>query len=128
MCDAILGKDANREHHTLPWLIENKFILCENNRLSANFIVFEHDIFDKIICILSDIIEKVANCMIDISDKAEKILDEHTPASLKGQCGDIAKIHHRLDVAAFLLEELIKENKLIVPNEKTPLCVWGVKA
>ena len=68
--------------------------------------------------ILSDIIEEVANCMIDISDKAEKILDEHVPASLKGQCGDIAKIHHRLDVAAFLLEELIKENKLIVPNEK----------
>ena len=67
-------------------------------------------------------------CMIDISDKAEKILDEHAPAFLKGQCGDIAKIHHRLDVAAFLLEELIKENKLIVPNEKTPLCIWGVKA
>ena len=80
------------------------------------------------VIILSDIIEEVANCMIDISDKAEKILDEHVPASLKGQCGDIAKIHHRLDVAAFLLEELIKENKLIVPNEKTPLCIWGVKA
>ena len=86
------------------------------------------DIFDKVTCILSDIIEEVANCMIDISDKAEKILAEHAPASLKGQCGDIAKIHHRLDVAAFLLEELIKENKLIVPNEKTPLFIWGVKA
>ena len=61
------------------------------------------------------------------SDKAEKILAEHAPASLKEQCGDIAKIHHRLDVAALLIEELIKENKLIVPNEKTPLCIWGVK-
>ena len=66
--------------------------------------------------------------MIDISDKAEKILAEHAPVALKDQCGDIAKIHHRLDVAAFLMEELIKENKLIVPNEKTPLCIWGVKA
>ena len=127
LCDAILGKDANRDNPTLPWLIENKLILCENNRLSANFIVFERDIFDKVTCILSDIIEEVANRMIDISDKAEKILDEHVPASLKGQCGDIAKIHHRLDVAAFLMEELIKENKLIVPNEKTPICIWGVK-
>ena len=127
VCDAILEKGANRENPALPWLIENKFILCESNRLSANFIVFEHDIFDKVTCILSDVIEDVANCMIDISDKAEKILAEHVPASLKGQCNDIAKIHHRLDVAAFLLEELIKENKLIVPNEKTPLCIWGVK-
>jgi len=45
---------------------------------------------------ISDIIEEVANCMIDISDKAEKILSEHALASLKGQCGDIAKIHHVL--------------------------------
>lgn len=127
LCDAILGKDANKENPTLAWLIENKFILCENNKLSANFIVFEGDIFDKVTCILSDIIEEVANCMIDISDKAEKILAQHAPAALKEQCGDIAKIHHRLDVAAFLMEELIKENKLILPNEKTPLCIWGVK-
>lgn len=127
LCDAILHKEKNEENHTIPWLIENNFILCENNRLSANFIVFDRDIFDKVLCILSHIIEKVANCMIDISDKAEKILAEHAPASLKGQCGDIAKIHHRLDVAAFLMEELIKENELIVPDEKTPLCIWGVR-
>ena len=127
LCDAILEKDANKDNPALPWLIENKFILCENNKVSANFIVFDRDIFDKVTCILSDIIEEVANCMIDISNKAEKILAEHAPASLKEQCGDIAKIHHRLDVAAFLIEELIKENKLIVPNIKTPLCIWGVK-
>ena len=128
LCDAILEKDANKDNPALPWLIENKFILCENNKLSANFIVFERDIFDKVTYILSNIIEEVASCMIDISDKAEKILAEHAPVALKDQCGDIAKIHHRLDVAAFLMEELIKENKLIVPNEKTPLCIWGVKA
>ena len=127
VCDAILGNDANKENPTLPWLIENKFILCENNKLSANFLVFDKDIFEKVTFILSDIIEEVANCMIDISNKAEKFLAEHAPASLKAQCGDIAKIHHRLDVAAFLLEELIKENRLIVPNEKMPLCIWGVK-
>lgn len=104
MCDAILEKDANKENPVIPWLIENKFIFCENDKLSANFPVFERDIFDKVICILSDVIEDVTNCMIDISDKAEKILAEHAPASLKSQCGDIAKIHHRLDAAAFLLE------------------------
>ena len=127
MCDAILCKDANYENITLPWLIENNFIHCDDNKLSANFLVFEPEVFEKICKLTSVISEEVANCMIDISDKAEKILAEHAPASLKGQCGDIAKIHHRLDVAAFLMEQLIKENKLIVPNEKTPLCIWGVK-
>lgn len=127
MCDAILENNANKDNPTLPWLIEHKFILCEDDKLSANFLIFDRAVFEQVTCILSDIIEEVANCMIDISNKAEKILAEHAPASLNGQCGDIAKIHHRLDVAAFLLEELIRENKLIVPNERMPLCVWGVR-
>jgi len=127
MCDAILCKDANYENITLPLLIENNFIHCDDNKLSANFLVFETEVFEKICKLTSEISEEVANCMIDISNKAEKILAEHAPTSLKEQCGDIAKIHHRLDVAAFLMEELIKENKLVVPSEKTPLCVWGVR-
>ena len=38
----------------------------------------------------------------------------------------LLKKTHRLDVSAFLLEELIKENKLTIPSEETPLCMWGV--
>ncbi|MCM1054081.1 MAG: sigma-70 family RNA polymerase sigma factor [Bacteroides sp.] len=126
ICDAVLEKDANYENPALQWLIDQRFILCEDNKLSANFLVFDSDIFKKVSDILSDIIEETANCMINISNKAEKILAEHVPSYLIGQCGDIAKIHHRFDVAAFLLEELIKENKLVVPNERMPLCMWGV--
>jgi len=127
LCDAILCREANKENPTLPWLMEHNFILCDNNKLSANFPVFDSDVFAELCLLLSETIEEVTNCMIDISDKAEKILSEHAPAPLKDQCKDIVKIHHRFDVAAFLLEELIKENKLTVPNEQTPLCMWGVK-
>lgn len=127
VCDAILRKDANKDNPVLPWLIEHKFILCENNKLSANFLVLDSEVYEKVCLIISDVIEAIANCMIDISNKAEKKLAEHAPVSLKEQCGDIAKIHHRFDVAAFLLEELIRTNKLIVPNERMPLCMWGVK-
>ena len=66
--------------------------------------------------------------MIDISNKAEAALIRTVPASLKDQCSDIAKIHHRMDVSAFLMEYLINDGKLTLPNEKTPLCMWGVKA
>ena len=76
---------------------------------------------------LGEVSEEVANCMIDISNKAEKILAEHAPASVKDQCGEVAKIHHRLDVTAFLMEYLVQKGKLIVPNEEMPLCVWGVR-
>ncbi|MBQ4065734.1 MAG: sigma-70 family RNA polymerase sigma factor [Clostridia bacterium] len=125
--DAIMGKEANRDNPALPQLIENNFILCQDGRLSANFLVFDQDVYEAICTLLAEIIEEVANCMIDISNQAEAILAEHAPASVKEQCGDIAKIHHRLDVAAFLLEELINQKQLTVPNEKIPLCMWGVK-
>ena len=127
MCDAILGKAVNKGNPSIPWLIEHKFILCNDGKLAANFPVFDKAIFEKLFSMLEEVIEEVANCMIDISQKAEKILAEHAPASVKEQCADIAKIHYRLDVAAFLLEYLIEKKKLIVPNEETPLCIWGVK-
>ncbi len=65
--------------------------------------------------------------MIDISDRAAKILEKSAPAAVKEQCATIAKIHHRLDVAAIILEKLIADGKLYLPKEETPLCMWGVK-
>ena len=127
MCDAILGREADTENPALPWLIEHHFILSEGQTLSANFPVTDAPVFEKLLSILSDVSEDVANCMIEISDKAERILIDHVPPSVREQCGDIAKIHHRLDVSAFLMESLIRENKLTVPNEEVPLCVWGVR-
>ena len=127
VCDAILGRAPDRDNPTLSELIEQNFIRCENNVLSANFPVFDEDTFEKACRLLSGATDEIASCMISISDKAEKLLSDHAPASVKGQCGSIAKIHHRLDAAAFLLEDMVNEKMLTVPAEKVPLCMWGVK-
>ena len=127
MCDAILSKDADRENPALPWLIEHNFIFCDKGKLSPNFLVFDKADFDQIRRLLKSSAENVADCMIEISDQAGKLLMQYAPASVKEQCCDIAKIR-RLDVAALLLENLVAEQKLTVPKEEMPLCVWGVKA
>lgn len=49
--------------------------------------------------------------MLAVSDAAERVLKEHVPAALKAQCGDIAKIHNRLDAAAFLMEAWIADGQ-----------------
>ncbi len=128
MCDAILEKPANRENPVLPWLIEHGFIICRDNRLSANFPVFSDEVFRKVCSLLSPTIDEVTDCMLNISDMAERALAKRVPAALVGQCGDIAKIHHRLDVMAFLFETLISEKKLTPPTPRVPLCLWGVIA
>lgn len=128
MCSAILRKEADRDNPALPWLLEHHFIMIDGQNLSPNFITFDSGVYKKLLEMVAPIVEMVADCMIDISSKAEKVLMKSVPASVKNQCGAIAKIHHRLDVAAFLMEELIQEQKLAVPNEEMPLCVWGVRA
>ncbi len=65
--------------------------------------------------------------MIETSVKAAKLLTDSVPVRLQSQCTDIASIHHRLDVAAFVMEALIEKGKLILPKEKMPICVYGVK-
>lgn len=127
MCDAVLGKPADTENEMLPELIENGFILCKDGILSANFPVFKKPVFDKLPRLLRPIVEMVSECMIEISEKAASILAEHAPASVRSQCADIAKIHHRLDVMAFLFEKMVENRKLMVPKEKTNLCIFGVK-
>ena len=127
VCDAVLGRNADRENPTLPYLLGENFVRCENGVLSANFPVFTEETYEKLCLLLSEITNDTADCMIMISDRAETILAEHAPASIRAQCGDIAKIHHRLDTAAFLLETMIAEKLLTVPDEKIPLCMWGVK-
>ena len=127
MWDAILNAPADPRNHRVQELVDGGFITCENGKLCANFPVFTVGVYHHIYEQLLPTIETVADCMIDISDQAEQLLGEYVPAPVKEQCGDIAKIHHRLDVAAFLMEALIDDHKLTVPEEKLPLCVWGVK-
>lgn len=127
VCDAILENNADRNNQTLPWLIENRFIFSENGRLSANFPVFTNDVYKQILDALEPAIAKTASCMINISDRAAKILEKSAPAAVKDQCETIAKITKRLDAAALILEKLIADGKLYLPKEKTPLCMWGVK-
>ena len=127
MCDAILVRTPNRDNETLPWLIENKFITSDGKCLQANFPVFGTDCYNKICQIIRDSGEIIADFMITVSDHAAEILSEHAPKGVKNQCGTIAKIHHRMAVAAMLMESLIENERLFIPDEKIPLCVWGVR-
>lgn len=127
MCGAVLNSEADRDSAVLPELIEKGFITCADGVLFANFPVFTAEIYKDVQELVAPMTELVCDCMLRISEQAEKMLTEHAPAAVKSQCGDVAKIHHRLDVAAFLLEKLIEDKKLTVPTEQVPLAVWGVR-
>ncbi len=127
MWDAILNAPADKRNKEVASLMEDNVVSLEGDTLHANFPVLTEDVYHRVCDMLSLTIDAIADCMIAVSDKAEQLLKEYVPASVKDQCADIAKLHHRLDVAAFLMESLIDEKKLIVPETKTPICILGVK-
>ena len=127
MYDAVLKNSVNPENEVVKWLADNRFIKLNGKTAEALFPVFSNQAYEKIRDIITPLIDIIADCMIDISSRAETIMKEHVPNAVKDQCADIAKIHHRLDVGAFIMEELIETKKLVLPEEKVPLCVFGVK-
>ncbi len=127
MCDAVLEKEPDKTNDTLPWLMEEGYIMVKEGKLSANFPVFTEAVYQQLLKLLAEPIETVTELMKNICEKAEKMLVKATPAPVKEQCSDIAGLHHRMEVVAVLMEELINTGKLIVPEEKTPLGVFGVK-
>ena len=127
MCAAMRGEKADERNGTIPELIAGGFIRCTDGVLKARFPVFDESTFSAVTALLKGMIERVSALMIEISDMGEKLLREYVPDSVKDQCDDIAKIYHRLNTMAFLMESLVSDGKLTVPHEPTPLGVYGVK-
>jgi RNA polymerase sigma factor (sigma-70 family) len=127
LCDAILGKESAGEEWILSYLAGENIVFRDGRKLTPNFPVFQKEVFEELVALLEPIARQTADCMIQVSEKAAVSLAEHAPPALREQCDPIAKIHHRMDVAAFLLEALIEEGLLTLPAEKTPLCIWGVR-
>lgn len=125
MYDAILENDADENNEMLIKLIDEGFISSDNSKLSAKFPVFDEEILNNVYSILEPLSRELCDCIIRICDIACKELIKVVPSSLKEKCGQIAFIHHSLDVMAFIIEIMVEKDYLTLPNnEKT--CMFGV--
>ncbi|MCH5188574.1 MAG: sigma-70 family RNA polymerase sigma factor [Oscillospiraceae bacterium] len=128
MHDAILEKAADERNRTIPELIDAGIISCKDGRISANYPVLSEEVYEELVeDILRPIFDKISDLMIKVSDIASDILKAYAPALVADQCPTIAKIHHRLEVSALLLEGLITNGSLRLPRGNVPLCIFGVK-
>ena len=119
---------SENEQEQLEILIDGGFISVCEGVIKAEFPVFSEDAYNKLTeNLLRPAIEKVAAMMTDVSDICEKLLKDYTPASVRDQCGAVAKINHRLESGAILLEKLIARGDLALPAGKVPLCTFGVR-
>ncbi len=119
---------SESEQEQLGDLIDGGFLSVSAGRLQAKFPVFSEEAYRELTeNLLRPVIEQVGDLMIEASDVCEKLLKSRAPASVRDQCGAIAKIKHRFEVGAMLLETYLDAGALRLPAGKVPLCTFGVK-
>ncbi len=64
--------------------------------------------------------------MREICDIACETLKDYVPKALTDKCGQLSAIHHQMDVMAYIIEEMVKNGQLIIPEEKANVCIFGV--
>ncbi len=127
LTQAILLKNADEENEEVVRMIEEGFIFSENGRLSPEFPVFTQSVFNNIYEKLEPSIMEAYQCMEKICRLAGEILADYAPKALKNRCGQLAFIHHQSNVMAYIMEALVEEKVLIVPDKRVNLCMFGVK-
>ena len=75
---------------------------------------------------LQEIIDLTAECMEKICGMAYVILKKHTPQHLHDRCEHLCYVRHEADAMGIIVEKLVADKYLIVPEERTNLCMYGV--
>ena len=108
-------------------LIAEGFITVEDRILKANFPVFTGDQDTEMANQLEEIIHLTTVCMEKICKMACEIFNKHTPKYFHNRYDHLCYVRHAIDTMGIMMEKLVQNQFLIVPEERTNLCMYGVR-
>ena len=128
LCDAILQKAVvDTDSETAARLVSEGMIRIEADRLKANFPTFtsrDNHIMRKE---LAEIINQITGCMDEICRRATEIFKKYTPKNFHDRCEHVCYVRHQADAMGIIVERLVKDGYLAVPDGKVNLCMFGIK-
>ena len=127
MLDAVNGKEANEENDELLRMIEEGFIFSDKGTLSPNFPVFSRSEMEKAELLLEPLINVAYDCMAVVCDIAAEMLKNTVPKIHRERCEQLACIRFQNDAMAHIMNALVEQGQLIMPEGKANLCMFGVK-
>lgn len=127
MCDAILGKEVETDDTTIAQLVSEGMISVTDSALKANFPIFTSRDNHLMCETLKPIIDDIVLCMDKICSMAAEIFKRHTPQYFCDRCERLCYIRHQADAMGIIIERLVSDGYLIVPDKRTNLTVFGVK-
>lgn len=128
LCDAILQNPiTNQNDETIAQLVSEGMITVNEGITKANFPVFTSRQNHLMRKQLQEIIDPITNCMEIICSIACEIFKRHTPKYFHDRCEHLCYVRHQADAMGIIIENLVRDGYLHVPEEKTNLCIFGVK-
>lgn len=126
ICAAALGKQADPDNDMVPKLIDDRIIESRNGQLNALFPVFTADAIEKLKEKMLPLTDIAKECMLELIGIASETLKKYVPEHLKNKCEEICFVRHHMNTIAFLIETMVENGFLTVPDEKTPIGLYGV--
>ncbi len=128
ICDGILNATiSEQDEEIVAQLIRRGVVALENGILKAKFPTFTtkqaHYMRQK----LKNVIDATVECMDKICTMATKICRKYTPKHLQDRCERLAYANYQADAMGIIVEKMVADGYLIVPEERTDLCVFGVR-
>lgn len=102
-------------------------ITVKDGILNANFPTFTSKENHLIREDLKPLTDRVVTCMDEICSSAAALFSKHTPKELKKYCEQLAYVRYQADAMGIIVENLVDDGYLTVPEKRTNLCVYGVK-
>ena len=128
ICDGILNNTiSNQNEEIVAQLVRRGMVVVENGWLKANFPTFNTRQAHWMRQQLRETIDATMECMGKICEMITDICKKHTPKHLQDRCERLAYVCHQADVMAIVVEKLVAEGYLTIPEEKTNLTIFGVK-
>ena len=129
LCDAILKRNVNdcTSEEVIAQLVNEGMIKVKDGKLNANFPTLTSQENHYIREELKPITDIIVNCMEKICSSAAILFKKHTPKQLKEHCEQLAYVRYQADAMGIIVENLVSDGFLIVPEERTNLCIFGVK-
>lgn len=128
ICDSILNatlSDQNGE--TVAQLVRDGMVAVENGMLKAKFPTFTTRRAHYMRKELKNTINATVECMDKICTMATETCKKYTPKHLQDRCERLAYVYYQADVMGIVVEKLVADGFLTVPEEHTNLCIFGVR-
>jgi len=126
ICDGIL-QTSNQDEETVAQLVREGMVVVEHGILKAKFPTFTTRQAHYMRQALKGAIDVTVECMDKICTMATEICRKYTPKHLQDRCERLAYVYYQADAMGIVVEKLVSDGYLIVPEERINLCVFGVK-